>query len=80
MKNDAFIKLVDEADSAYVGIDNFGIILVRGWSEDLQTLVPIKNYVKHNRQLEHRQSVIATSTYAKKDKREVSISFFLERS
>ena len=78
MKNDAFIKLVDEADSAYVDLDTFGITLVRGWREALLTPAPVKSYVTNNSRLEHGQSVIATSKYAKKDKRDVSISFFLE--
>jgi hypothetical protein len=78
MKNDAFVKLVDEADSAYVDLDTFGITLVRGWREALLTPAPVKSYVTNNSRLEHGQSVIATSKYAKKDKRDVSISFFLE--
>ena len=78
MKNDAFIKLVDEADSAYIDLDTFGITLVRGWREALLTPAPVKSYVTNNSRLEHGQSVIATSKYAKKDKRDVSISFFLE--
>lgn len=80
MKNDAFIKLVDEADSAYVDLDTFGVTLVRGWREALLTPAPVKSYVTNNSRLENGQSVIATSKYAKKDKREVSISFFLEGS
>lgn len=78
MKNDAFIKLVDEADSAYVDLDTFGITLVRGWREALLTPAPVKSYVTNDSRLEHGQSVIATSKYAKKDKREVSISFSLK--
>ena len=78
MKNDAFIKLVDEADTAYIDLDTFGITLVRGWREALLTPAPVKSYVTNNSRLEHGQSVIATSKYAKKDKRDVSISFFLE--
>lgn len=78
MKNDAFIKLVDEADSAYVDLDKFGITLIRGWREALLTPTPIKSYVTNDSRLEHGQSVVATSKYAKKDKRDVSISFFLE--
>lgn len=78
MKNDAFVKLVDEADSAYVDLDTFGITLVRGWREALLTPAPVKSYVTNNSRLEHGQSVIATSKYAKKDKRDLSISFFLE--
>ena len=78
MKNDAFIKLVDEADSAYIDLDTFGITLVRGWREALLTPAPVKSYVTNDSRLEHGQSVIATPKYAKKDKRDVSISFFLE--
>ena len=78
MKNDAFIKLVDEADSAYVDLDKFGITLIRGWREILLTPAPVKSYVTNDSRLEHGQSVVATSKYTKKDKRDVSISFFLE--
>ena len=78
MKNNAFIKLVDEADSAYVDIDAFGITLVRGWRDALLTPAPVKGYVTNDSRLEHGQSVIAAPKYAKKDKRDVSISFFLE--
>lgn len=78
MKNDALIKLVDEADTAYVDLDKFGITLIRGWREALLTPTPIKSYVTNDSRLEHGQSVVATSKYAKKDKRDVSISFFLE--
>ena len=78
MKNNAFIKLVDETDSAYVDIDAFGITLVRGWREALLTPAPVKGYVINDSRLEHGQSVIAAPKFAKKDKREVSISFFLE--
>lgn len=78
MKNDALIKLVDEADSAYVDLDKFGITLIRGWRETLLTPAPVKSYVTNDSRLEHGQSVVATSKYAKKDKRDISISFFLE--
>lgn len=78
MKNNAFIKLVDEADSAYIDLDTFGITLVRGWREALLTPAPVKGYVTNDSRLEHGQSVIAAPKYAKKDKRDVSISFFLE--
>lgn len=78
MKNIAFIKLVDEGDSSYVDLDIFGITLVKGWREALLTPAPVKDYVINDSRLEHGQSVIATQKYAKKDKRDVSISFFLE--
>ena len=78
MKNNAFIKLVDEADSAYVDLDAFGITLVRGWREALLTPAPVKGYVTNDSRLEHGPSVIAAPKYAKKDKRDVSISFFIE--
>lgn len=78
MKNQAFIKLVDEADTAYVDLDTFGVTLVRGWREALLTPAPVKSYVTNDSRLEHGQAVIATSKYAKKDKRDVSLTFFLE--
>lgn len=78
MKNIAFIKLVNEDDSSYVDLDTFGITLVKGWREALLTPAPVKEYVINDSRLQHGQSVIATAKYAKKDKRDVSISFFLE--
>lgn len=78
MKNIAFIKLINEGDSSYVDLDMFGITLVKGWREALLTPAPVKDYVTNDSRLEHGQSVIATPKYAKKDKRDVSISFFLE--
>lgn len=78
MKNIAFIKLVNEDDSSYLDLDTFGITLVKGWREALLTPAPVKEYVTNDSRLQHGQSVIATPKYAKKDKRDVSISFFLE--
>lgn len=78
MKNIAFIKLINEGDSSYVDLDIFGITLVKGWREALLTPAPVKDYVTNDSRLEHGQSIIATPKYAKKDKRDVSISFFLE--
>lgn len=78
MKNQAFIKLVGEADTAYADLDTFGVTLIRGWREALLTPTPVKSYVTNDSRIQHGQSVIATSTYAKKDKRDVSISFLLE--
>ena len=78
MKNIAFIKLINEGDSSYVDLDILGITLVKGWREALLTPAPVKDYVTNDSRLEHGQSVIATPKYAKKDKRDVSISFFLE--
>lgn len=80
MKNQAYIKLVGEADTAYADLDNYGVTLVRGWREALLTPAPVKSYVTNDSRLEHGQSVIATSKYAKIDKRDVSLSFFLEGS
>ncbi len=78
MKNQAYIKLVNEADTAYIDLDTFGITLVKGWREALLTPAAVKSYITNDNRLEHGQSVIATSKYAKIDKRDVSISFFLE--
>ena len=80
MKNDAFIKLVDEADSAYIDLDTFGITLVRGWREALLTPASVKSYVTNDSRLEHGEAIVASAKYAKKAKRDVSISFFLEGS
>lgn len=80
MKNDAFIKLVGEADTAYVDLDTYGITLVRGWREALLTPASVKSYVTNDSRLEHGETIIASPKYAKFEKRDVSISFFLEGS
>ena len=80
MKNQAYIKLVGEADTAYADLDTFGVTLVRGWREALLTPAAVKNYVTNDCRLEHGQSVIATSKYAKIDKRDVSLTLLLEGS
>ncbi len=78
MKNDAYIKLADEDNDAYVDLDTLGVTLVKGWREALLTPAPVKSYVTNSSRLEHGQSVIAKPEYAKKEKRDISISFFLE--
>lgn len=78
MKNVAFIKLVSEADDAYVDLDTFGITLVRGWREALLTPAPVKSFVTNSSRLEDGERIIALPENAKKDKRDVSISFFME--
>lgn len=78
MKNVAFIKLVSEADDAYVDLDTFGITLVRGWREALLTPAPVKSYVTNSSRLEDGERIIALPENAKMDKRDVSISFFME--
>lgn len=80
MKNQALIKLADEADTAYVDLDTFGVTLIRGWREALLTPASVKSYVTNDSRLEHGEQIIATSKYAKMAKRDVSISFFLEGS
>ena len=70
MKNDAYIKLIDETDAAYVDLDTFGITLIRGWREALLT----------SSRLEDGERIIAHPKNVKKDKRDVSLSFFLEGS
>lgn len=78
MKNDAYIKLIGEADDAYVDLDAFGITLVRGWREALLTPAPVKSYVTNSSRLEDGERIIALPENAKRDKRDVSITFFLE--
>lgn len=78
MKNDAYIKLIGEADEAYVDLDAFGITLVRGWREALLTPAPVKSYVTNSSRLEDGERIIALPENAKRDKRDVSITFFLE--
>lgn len=80
MKNQAFIKMVGEADTAYADLDTFGVTLIKGWREALLTPTSVKSYVTNDSRLEHGESIIATAKYTKKAKRDVSISFFLEGS
>lgn len=80
MKNQAFIKLVGEADTAYADLDTFGITLIRGWREALLTPAPVKEFVTNDSRLENGVSVIATPKYTKRNMREVSLSMFLEGS
>lgn len=78
MKNQALIKLVGEDDKTYKDLDDFGVTLIRGWREALLTPTAIKPLVTNDNRLEHGVSVMAASTNIKKDKRDVSLSFFLE--
>ncbi len=78
MKNQAFIKLVDEDDKSYTDLDTYGITLIRGWREALLTPAGVKDFVTNDNRLEHGVAVLAKQGNAKKDKRDVSLSFFLE--
>lgn len=80
MTGQAYIKLADEADAKYVDLNEYGITLVRGWREALLTPTGVKAFVTNDNRLEHGVSVIAKPKNAKMDKRDVSISFFLEGS
>lgn len=80
MKNQAFIKLVGEDDTAYTDLGDYGITLIRGWREALLTPAPVKEFVTNDSRLENGVSVIASPKYTKRNKRDVSISFFLEGS
>jgi hypothetical protein len=80
MKGQAYIKLADEADAKYVDLNEYGIILVRGWREALLTPTGVKSFVTNDNRLEHGITVIANPKNTKMDKRDVSISFFLEGS
>ena len=80
MKNQAFIKLVSENNDAYIDISTYGVTLTRGWREALLTPPPVKSFVSNDSRLENGVSVLAAAKYAKKDKRDVSLSFFLEGS
>lgn len=80
MKGQAYVKLVSEADTAYVDLNEYGITLVRGWREALLTPTSTKDYVTNDSRLENGVSVLASPTYCKQDKRDVSITFFLEGS
>ena len=66
MKNQAFIKMVGEADTAYADLDTFGVTLIKGWREALLTPTSVKSYVTNDSRLEHGESIIATKKYAKK--------------
>lgn len=78
MVGQAYIKLSTEEDSKYEDLNEYGVTLTRGWREALLTPAGIKELVTNDNRLEHGISVVATGNYIKKDKRDVSISFFLE--
>lgn len=80
MTGQAYIKTVDESDDKYVDLDDYGITLVRGWREALLTPTGVKEIITNDNRLEHGVSVIADAAYIKQDKRDVSLSFFLEGS
>lgn len=80
MKNQAFVKLVGESDTAYTDLGDYGITLIRGWREALLTPAPVKEFVTNDSRIENGVSVIASPKYAKRSKRDVNISFFLEGS
>lgn len=80
MEGQAYIKLVDEADTSYVDLNSYGVTLVRGWREALLTPTGVKSFVTNDNRLDHGVSVIAKAKNTKMDKRDVSISFFLEGS
>lgn len=80
MKNQAFIKLVGEADTAYIDLGYFGVTLIRGWREALLTPAPVKEFITNDNRLENGVSVIATPKYTKRNMREVSLPMFLEGS
>lgn len=78
MKNQAFIKLVDEPNEAYIDIDTYGITLTRGWREALLAPPPVKNYISNDSRLENGVAIVATAKYVRQDKRDINLSFFLE--
>lgn len=78
MKNQAYIKLAGEVNSAYVDIDTYGVTLTKGWREALLTPAAVKSYITNDNRLDNGVSIVASPAYAKKDKRDVSLSFLLE--
>mgnify|MGYP004534286287 FL=1 len=78
MKNQAFVKLVNEANEAYIDIDTYGITLTRGWREALLAPPPVKNYISNDSRLENGVAIVATAKYVRQDKRDINLSFFLE--
>lgn len=78
MLGQAYIKLATEAVSKYVDLGSYGITLIRGWREALLTPPSIKELVTNDNRLEHGVAVVAAADYIKKDKRDISLPFFLE--
>lgn len=76
MKNQAFIKLVDEPNEAYIDIDTYGITLTRGWREALLAPPPVKTYVSNDSRLENGVAIVASAKYVRQDKRDINLSFF----
>lgn len=78
MKGQAYIKLSTEDDNKYEDLNNYGVTLTRGWREALLTPTGIKDLVTNDNRLEHGVAVVAVADYIKKNKRDVSLPFFLE--
>lgn len=78
MYNQAFIKSAENDTEAYTDLGTFNVTLTRGWREALLKPVAVKDYSKNDSRLEHGIRMVAKSKYAKKQERDVQISFLLE--
>lgn len=78
MRGQAFIKLIDEADTAYIDLGEYGVSLIRGWREALLTPAGVKDYIENNNRLEHGVQALTSKKYCKKAKRSVSLNMLLE--
>ncbi len=81
MKNSAFVKLADEADSQYVDIyTSYGISFVKGAYLQLLKRSAVKKYVENDSSLENGVKLVAKPKYSKFDKKTVSVQILLEAS
>lgn len=81
MKGSAFIKLQSENDSAYEDISVvYGVSFIKGGYLKLLNTSRAKEYVKNESRLEHGSRYLASSQYAKRAEREVSLDILFEAS
>lgn len=79
MKGSAFIKLKDQADSAYVDIfEAYGVSFIKGSYIKLLNTSKAKDYIKNESRTEHGTRYITGSTYLKRSERDVSLDILFE--
>ena len=81
MKNSAFIKLAEEADSQYVDIyTQYGVSFIKGAYLQLLKRSASKSYVENDSSLDNGVQMVAKQRYGKYQKKSVSVQFLLEAS
>ena len=81
MKNNAFIKLASEADSAYEDIYIvYGVSFIKGAYIEMLKRSASKDYVKNESRLSDGSSYVAKPQYAKYQEKTFSVQILLEAS